>query len=161
MTRLPHKYIAVLCIGCLGLGAITACNTPPPNTGAAETLTPVPVSTPLPGNDCEEPEFSRQQFVGSWGEPDSPIVNKLDDDGTFAQLVGSEVKAGEWRFTDWGNTPAKDVMPEGAAHLCVIWLSLAPLDLVYRPLAVTESSIRLSYVSRGNTVEWIRKTPQV
>ena len=161
MSRLSRKHIAVLYIGCLVLGAITACNTPPRNTGAAETLPPVPVSPSLPGNDCEPPEFSRQQFVGSWGEPDSPVVNTLDDDGTFEQVVGSEVKTGEWRFTDWGNTPATDAMPEGAAHLCTVWLLLAPLDLVYRPLAVTESSIRLSYVGRGNTVEWIRKTPQV
>ncbi|WP_133120805.1 hypothetical protein [Mycolicibacterium goodii] len=52
MSRLPRTHVAVLYIGCLARGAITACATPPQNTGAPETLTPVPLSTSLPDKSC-------------------------------------------------------------------------------------------------------------
>ncbi|MBU8810182.1 hypothetical protein KL953_14945 [Mycolicibacterium goodii] len=52
MSRLPRTHVAVLYIGCLARGAITACATPPQNTGAPETLTPVPLSTSLSDKSC-------------------------------------------------------------------------------------------------------------
>lgn len=163
MTALSYKRIAGVCLVVFVLPLIAACTSTQPSTNA-DAPSSQPLATSSNGSDCADPEFSRDQFVGSWREPDSTVVTTLDDDGSLKQLIDSESKTGKWHFIAWRNTPADDRMPEAAAAMCVVWLSInyrdnVPLDVVYRPLTVTENSIELSYVGRGNTVEWIREKP--
>lgn len=53
-------------------------------------------------------------------------------------------------------------MPASAGDQCVLWLRWSDeaegTSLVYVPLKVTETSLELSYVGRGNTLTWVRPT---
>ena len=59
-----------------------------------------------------------------------------------------------------GNHPAKNAMPAGEADHCVLWLHWTDpqpaTDMTYVPLNVTNTSLQLSYVGRGNTLTWTR-----
>ncbi|WP_157890782.1 hypothetical protein [Mycolicibacterium goodii] len=161
MSSLSYKHIVALCLSAAVMIALTACTAPSSDITAVDASTHIPVSATLRGVDCKDPEFSRQQFVGSWGEPDSATVITLKADGSLEEL-NSRVESGRWSFTAWEASPAGAQESESMAGICVLWLSLnyeggAPLDLVYRPIAVTDRAITLSYIGRGNSIQWIRK----
>ena len=44
----------------------------------------------------------------------------------------------------------------------MLWLRITnpapPMDLVYVPLNVTDTTMQMSYVGRGNTIVWLRST---
>ena len=114
-----------------------------------------------PGNNpCAQAQFSPQQFTGDWTEPGDTTVTTLGSDGTLKARGNAENRSGTWSYTPWDLTPGKAHMPTGEAERCVVWLHWTepgPVsDLVYVPLEVSDASLQLSYVGRGNTVTWVR-----
>lgn len=129
------------------LGLVAACAHPGAQTPAVQ-----PTSS-----DCES-KFTRDQFVGTWNEEDSPGVYTLNADGTMNHSVAGENLSGSWEFTKWGQTPGKPT--PGDENACVLWLKIdfrsGPMDSLYAPLSVTGSTIKISYMDRGNTIVWNR-----
>lgn len=106
---------------------------------------------PTPTSSGCDSEFIRDQFVGTWAEADSTGVKTLNADGTMTSSSGS----GTWEFTRWGSTPSP--AHPGDENACVLWLKpSAPLSLVYGVQSVTDQTIKLTYVGRGNTIVWNR-----
>ena len=137
----------------------------------ASTLSPEPVppaetfSTAVPaGVDtaCERAQFSARQLTGDWTELGDTTVTTLGVDGTLKSSGGNQ--SGTWSYAPWASTPGKSSMPAGEENQCVLWLHWQspspPTDLVYVPLNVTDTSLELSFVGRGNTLTWVRqRTP--
>jgi hypothetical protein len=97
------------------------------------------------------------QFVGTWkeSEADPSGIKTLNADGTMISGAGAETTVGTWEFTKWSNTPQP--ARQGDENDCVLWLKPSPvLNLVYGVLNVTERSISLTYIGRGNTIVWNR-----
>ena len=107
-------------------------------------------------------QFTAQQFVGEWIEQGDTLVTTLAGDGTLNSHDGATTESGVWSYTPWEFTPAKDRIPDGAGNQCVLWLRITnpapPMDLVYVPLNVTDTTMQMSYVGRGNTIVWLRST---
>ncbi len=160
--------ITVMVVGC------TSAPTPAPSTANASTnanastpsssLIAAPPTTAVVAGDtaCAETKFTSDQFVGDWKEQDGTQVMTLGPDGTLTSQGGGTPQSGTWSYAPWKDSPAKNEMPDSAATLCVLWLAItnaAPaLNLVYVPLKLTDTSLELSYVGRGNTVTWVRPT---
>lgn len=121
---------------------------------------PTTVSTTAPAaadDPCAVAEFDNEQFAGDWTDEGGDIVTTLADDGTLTARDGAET--GTWSYTPWMSTPASDQMPDGAADQCVLWLRWSDgpdSDMIYVPLEVSETTLTLSYVGRGNTITWVR-----
>lgn len=113
---------------------------------------------------CQGSEFKVAQLIGSWQEADDPTVTTLSQHGSLESVAGGKNEFGTWQFKPWDATPAKSSRPDSAPNSCVLWLhwiaDSGNLDLVYLPLKVTDTSIQLSYIGRGNTIVWQRTTPQ-
>jgi hypothetical protein len=126
-------------------------------SGSPETRASASVSD---NNPCKGAEFTPQQFTGDWAEPGEPAITTLGADGTSKLRYGAKVQSGTWSYAPWESTPGKDRMPPGQATRCVLWLRWndpgPTSDLVYVPLHVTDTSLELSYVGRGNTLTWVR-----
>ena len=108
-------------------------------------------------SECEG-RFTRDQFVGTWNEQDSPGVNILNPDGTLLHSALGDTYSGTWDLARWGQTPRKPT--PGDENACVLWLTFSlpygPVDFLYAPLSVSVSTIKLSYMERGNTIAWNR-----
>jgi len=54
-------------------------------------------------------------------------------------------------------------MPHGQQNHCVLWLHWAgpgtPMDLLYDPLEISGTTLKLSYIGRGNTLTFTRPKP--
>jgi hypothetical protein len=178
--------LAVLCaVAALAIG-IAACGTSTQQQGASATTEAVstaprtvvvqsaPEATAVatttvrpdvsPDEECPGAEFKVEQFIGSWQESGDPTVTTLSPHGSLESNSGGTKEFGTWQFTPWDATPAKTSKPSSAPNSCVLWLhwiaDSGNLDLVYLPLKVTDNSIQLSYVGRGNTVDWQRTAAQ-
>ncbi|WP_018599791.1 hypothetical protein [Mycobacterium sp. 155] len=131
-----------------------------PDATAVATTTVRPEVSP--DEQCPGSEFKVEQFIGSWQEVGDPTVTTLSQHGSLESDSGSQKEFGTWQFTPWDTTPAKSSKPSSAPNSCVLWLhwiaDTGNLDLVYLPLEITDTSIQLSYVGRGNTVDWQRTT---
>jgi hypothetical protein len=127
----------------------------PTATAAATTTRPPEVS---PDEECPGSQFSVAQFMGSWQEAGEPTVTTLAQHGALSATGGGTDQGGTWQFKPVSETPAADQM--SASSTCVLWLSwIDPqMDLFYVPLKVTADHLELSYVGRGNTIEWERTT---
>ncbi len=106
---------------------------------------------------CES-NFTRDQFVGTWNEDSSPGIYTLNTDGTLVNGVLDEKLTGTWDFTKWSQTPGKPT--PGEENACVLWLKInfrsGPMNLLYAPLSVSESTLKITYIGRGNTIVWNR-----
>lgn len=106
---------------------------------------------------CES-DYIRDQFVGTWNEDDSPGVNILNPDGTLLHSALGDTYSGTWDLARWRDTPGKPT--PGDENACVLWLKFSlpygPVDFLYAPLSVSVSTIKLSYMERGNTIAWNR-----
>jgi hypothetical protein len=184
-----YSKLAVLCaVPCLAAG-IAACGTSTsPQSEPAASATAAAVSTAprtvvvqstpeatavatttvgpdvSPDEECAGSQFKVAQFIGTWQEADSPAVTWLAAHGSLQSNVHGKKEFGTWQLAHWADTPAKASLPAGAPNSCVLWLQWntdsGQQDLVYVPLKVTDTSIELSYVGRGNTIEWQRTTGQ-
>src|ERR1700758_3547782 len=116
-------------------------------------------ATPLSAGCASQ--FTSDQFTGDWTEPDAGgIITTLNPDGTLTQRSGnSPPKSGRWSYEAWQQTPGKGSMPAGQENQCVLWLWKGSDDLIYYPLAVSATSVQVSYVGRGNTLIWVRPSP--
>ena len=134
----------------------------------APEATPIATTTVRPDvspdEECPGSEFQVAQFIGSWQEADDPTVTTLSPHGSLESVAGDKTEFGTWQFKPWDTTPAKSSRPDSAPNSCVLWLhwiaDSGNLDLVYVPLTVTDTSIQLSYIGRGNTIVWQRTTAQ-
>lgn len=129
----------------------------PEATAVATTTVRPDVS---PDEECPGAEFTVEQFIGSWQETGDPTVTTLSSHGSLESNSSGKKEFGTWQFTPWDATPAETSKPSSAPNSCVLWLhwiaDSGDLDLVYLPLKVTDNSIQLSYVGRGNTIDWQR-----
>jgi hypothetical protein len=127
-----------------------------PTTSSLPTA-PATASNNIP---CVAAQSTPQQFVGDWTEQGDTLVTTLAGDGTLRSHDGGRTESGTWSYTLWEDTPARGVMPDSAANLCVLWLRIrnpAPaLDLVYVPLKMTNTTLQMGYVGHGNTIVWVR-----
>ena len=107
------------------------------------------------------PHFALERRSQASGDP---TVTTLSPHGSLESNADGKKEFGTWQFTPWDATPAKTSRPSSAPNSCVLWLhwiaDSGNLDLVYLPLEVTDTSIQLSYVGRGNTIDWQRTTAQ-
>lgn len=180
-----YSKLAVLCsVPCLAAGiAACATSTEPATSATTEMVSTAPrtvvvqsapeataVATTTvrpevsPDEQCPGSEFNVEQFIGSWQEVGGPTVTTLSQHGSLDSNSSGQKEFGTWQFTPWDTTPAKSSRPSSAPNSCVLWLhwiaDSGNLDLVYLPLEVTDTSIQLSYVGRGNTIDWQRTTAQ-
>ncbi|MFV8051685.1 hypothetical protein [Mycobacterium sp. 48b] len=162
---------------CLALG-VSACGTstvtqPAPETSPAvqsrttsaapgsATPTVAPVATTTlrpnvsPDEECAGSKFSVAQFIGAW--QDGPAVTTLSEHGSLDSNVNGDKQFGTWQFKPAGQTPAASSVPVAAT--CVLWfhwMDEPQQDAFYVPLKVSDTSLQLSYVGRGNTIVWER-----
>jgi hypothetical protein len=134
-----------------------------PSSSAQPAGTPSPVAPTGDNDACNQAEFRRQQFTGDWTEAGSPVITSLDVDGKLRSGSGNESQTGVWSYVPWARTPGKSSMPPGEESRCVLWLHfeqpVPPMDMVYVPLKASGTSLELSYVGRGNTLNWVRPRP--
>jgi hypothetical protein len=157
--------LAMTLIGCSQSGQPPARSSPVASTSSLQPpVTAETLSTAVPAgvdSACEHATPSGPQLTGDWTEPDSTIVTTLSADGTLK--YSDSDRSGAWSYLPWASTPAKNSMPPGQEDLCVLWLhwqsTSPPMDFVYVPLKATATSVKLSYVGRGNTLTWVRPQP--
>jgi hypothetical protein len=137
-------------------------STSPSSVSSLSTTSSAAPATVSENNPCFGAQFTPPQFVGEWTEQGDTLVTTLAGDGTLNSHDGATTESGVWSYTPWEFTPAKDRMPDSAANQCVLWLRVTnpapPTDLVYVPLKVTDTTMQMSYVGRGNTIVWLRST---
>ena len=135
-----------------------------PTAASTSTASPSTRSSPLSAAalsaGCAS-NFIAEQFTGDWTEPDAGgIITTLNPDGTLSDRGGnSPPKSGRWSYEAWQQTPAKESMPAGEENDCVLWLWKGSGDFLYYPLTVSSTSVQVSYIGRGNTLTWVRPTP--
>ena len=128
----------------------------PQDTAPAATTADRPEVSP--DAECAGSQFHIEQFVGSWQEPGESTVTTLAQHGSLSATGTGEIKNGTWKFTQVADTPAAAQVP--VPTTCVLWFAWVDptMDLFYVPLKVTTNHLELSYVGRGNTIEWDRVT---
>jgi hypothetical protein len=182
MTTRAKKWMSTAgVIGAAAMAAVgcTSSTTPPPGSTSSlnanpsaspssvssfSTTSSLPTAPATASNNipCVGAQSTPQQFVGEWTEQGDTLVTTLAGDGTLSSHDGGTTASGTWSYTLWEYTPARGQMPDSAANRCVLWLRIktpAPaLDLVYVPLKITDTTMQMAYVGRGNTIVWVRST---
>jgi hypothetical protein len=135
-----------------------------PTAASASAVSPSPrssFSSATALSACCASQFTSEQFTGDWTEPDGGgIITTLNPDGTLTQRGGNmPSRSGKWSYEAWQQTPGKGSMPAGEENQCVLWLWKGSDDLLYYPLAVSDTSVQVSYIGRGNTLTWVRPGP--
>ena len=161
-NRFPGRFAALCAIGlgtfaAVGCGELTASE-----NGATALATSTQPSSMAGDEQCLGSKYTGEQFVGSWTEAGSPVVTTLARGGSLQADNNGVAEFGTWTYVPLKDTPSKGDMPVSDAARCALWMSWqgkAGLDLVFLPLKLTENSLELSYVGRGNTVVWLRAVP--
>jgi len=155
------RPVGLALTACLVAAAI-GCSSPNTTRPVATNTTTAPTA----GNPCAQAKFTPQQFTGDWNPGDPASIWTLNADGTLKSTDKNEPnknESGTWSYAPWGLTPGKSSMPHGQENHCVLWLHWAepgtPMDLLYDPLEVSDTTLKLSYIGRGNTLTFTRPKP--
>lgn len=158
LGALPALVIGLAACGQTTAGQPTTASSVLPLSAAssAPPTTKAYVPEVSPEEECPGSQFSISQFMGAWREVDGSTVTTLAQHGSLSATGDGGNQYGTWQFKQAGDTPAAADIP--VPSTCVLWFSwIDPtMDLFYVPLQVSADHLELSYVGRGNTIEWER-----
>jgi len=127
-------------------------------------MTPVPVTNPLPAkpvesqnNDVPNEQISIE-LTGVWqSTQDTRFVREFRSDGTVTDRyegMDDATSTGSWNFVE---DPSKEQDELPAVHNAKILKIQFPEEVLYFALInLTDTGLTLSYLGRGNTLEFTR-----